>query len=260
MKQKVFLYISLLIPLMCSIAQERNVFFGEVSDNLGKLSRVHIININTKKGILSNDKGKFEILAKPTDSLRFSFVGYKIKKIVLSVLDFGINEKKIHLQKEVITLDEVNVKRHNLTGSIYSDSKLTKEKNNIDAVSLKLPNAGAYKMTQAERKIYTAVTSGGGFVPLELIINIISGRLKKLKKLKEIEETEKNIFYLKSLFTDYIIQDLQIDKSDVYRFIYYCESDKDYELAKNKGEFNVINFLKEKAVAFKKLNDTTKKP
>lgn len=233
-------------------SQERKMFFGKTIDDLGNLASVHIINKNTNTATSSNINGEFRIFAQPNDTIKFTFVGYKTHTLLLKNSDFGINEKQIHLKKEIIELDEIELKKHNLTGSLSSDVKNVNTKKEINAKSLMLPNANAKKLTQAERRLYTAM--GGGVLGIDYIINLLSGRIKKLKKLKKIEENERQITYLKNSFTNYIIKDLKIKTNEVYRFIYFCQEDKDYKNINHKSEFTIIDFLKKKSIEFKKLN------
>lgn len=251
MKQLITLFT--IISCTC-FSQERTIFFGKIFDNLGALENVHIINLQTNNATYTNPQGKFKLFAKINDSIKITSVGYKTKVLLLNISDFGINEKQIHLKKETIELDEVNVKKHNLLGLLSSDVKNIKTNDKINAQTLKLPYAGNRKLTVAERRLYTAY--GGGLLGIDYIINILSGRIKKLKNLKKIEASEKQITYLKNTFTNYIIQDLKIDSANVSRFIYYAQEDKNYKPILQKGDFSIIEFLKEKSVHFKKLNKT----
>lgn len=231
---------------------QKKVFFGKISDNLGTLPHVHIVNKNNNSATSSNENGEFRIFAKPKDTLIFTSVGYKTKILILQTSDFGINEKQIKLKKEIIELDEITVKKHNLTGNLSSDTKLVKTEKEINAKTLQLPNANKRKLTVAERRLFTA--TGGGLLGIDYIINLLSGRIKKLKTLKKIEDNEKQIKNLKNTFTNYIINDLKIDSTNLYRFIYFCQEDKNYKIAKKKGKFAIIDFLRQKSVKFKELN------
>ncbi len=176
--------------------EDRTIFQGLIYDDLGVLSNAHIVNLQTKKATSSLNQGEFEIFAKVGDSLKITSVGYKTKILKLKTQHFGIQTTKIHLKKDIIELDEVVVGNNNLLGILESDVKGIKEQPQIDAKLLRLPNAGVRKLTSAERKLYTATTSGGG-ISVDYIINTLSGRLKKLKKLKEFEDAEKEIKWLK---------------------------------------------------------------
>ena len=56
---------------------------GTVSDDLGQLPLVNITIKNSKTGTSSNDNGRFFIEAKSTDTLQFSYLGYKTKEVVV---------------------------------------------------------------------------------------------------------------------------------------------------------------------------------
>ncbi|OSY89422.1 hypothetical protein WH52_01955 [Tenacibaculum holothuriorum] len=253
-------YLSFIILLISlnSISQTKRIYlYGELYDKVDAVVNAHIINLTTKQGTYSNENGEFRIYAKANDSLQISSVGYKTKILHVKVTDFGIAKNRIELLKENYTLDEVEVGKNNLIGSIYSDSKLVKDKKLINAETLKLPFAGSKKLTPAERRLHTA--RGGGFklstiVSLDLIINSISGRIKKLKKLKELETTENRTKQIESRFALHIEKDFKILKSDIHRFISYCTSDEEFNRVYYAGEIDMIQFLKKKADEFKKLN------
>lgn len=180
---KKLLLFFIIIYCHSSYSQEKKMFFGKISDDLGILPSAHIINKNTSQATLSNNNGEFRVFAQPNDTIQFTFVGYKTQTLVLKTSDFGINEKQIRLKKEIIKLDEINLKKHALTSSLSSDVKNVKTKKEINAKTLKLPNANTKRYTQIERKLYTAY--GGGLLGIDYIINILSGRIKKLKHLKK---------------------------------------------------------------------------
>lgn len=247
--------IPLLFLLTSSISfsqENRKVLYGVISDNLETLPRVHIINTTTKKATYSNDKGEFKIFAQPNDTIKITAIGYKTQLLLIDNKYFGIHENQIRLQKEIIELNEIEIKSHNLTGTLLSDLKNIKNTTEINAKTLQLPNANTRRLTVAERRLYTAY--GGGLLGIDYIINVLSGRIKRLKKLKKIEDNEKEISQLKNTFTNYIINDLNINTSDLYRFIYFCQEDKNFKSQQEKGEFTIIEFLRIKAIEFKKLN------
>lgn len=105
-----------------AILQAQNtVIKGTVSDNLGTLSGVTVIIKGTTTGTLTDIDGNFQISAKPTDILLFSYLGYQTQEV-------PINNRtiiKIKLQEDTTTLKEVivnagyyTVKDKERTGSI----------------------------------------------------------------------------------------------------------------------------------------------
>ncbi|WP_431165412.1 carboxypeptidase-like regulatory domain-containing protein [Tenacibaculum halocynthiae] len=258
---KIFFFLLVIGSLNVYSQNERIFLHGKISDKLGGLANVHVINLNTKHGTYTNDNGNFKIPVKLNDSLRFSFVGYETKLLKVTEKYFGIKNNNFLLNKTTYTLDEVNLKRNNLLGFLSADSKLIKKEKVINAETLKLPFAGSRILTPAERRLQTAQGGSnpymlgllGGSVSLDLIINSISGRIKKLKKIKAIEESEKNISFIKNIHERYIINELSISKDNLYRFIYFCEADSKFIRILNQGEIAMINFLKQKSKEFKNL-------
>ena len=189
MNHKLILSFLLLISININAQQSRKFLYAELKDKVGFVVNAHIVNTNTNKGTYTNDNGEFRILAKPNDSLKISYIGYKTKTIKVKITHFGIQKNIFTFEKTPYELDEVHVKKHDLLGYLSTDSKNIKTEKVIDAKSLNLPYAGIKKLTPAERKLQTAK---GGSTPfsigtynslsLDYIINSISGRIKKLKK------------------------------------------------------------------------------
>lgn len=235
--------------------------YADIFDKIGPVANAHIINLQTKEGTYTNENGTFRIISKQNDTLQISSVGYKTLNYIVQSNNFGIQKNSIELTKISINLDEVEVKRNNLLGHLSSDSKLVKKEKEINAKTLNLPFAGAKKLTPAERKLYTArggnfpvLIGFGAIVSVDYILNTISGRIKKLEKGLHYERLEKKVHYLKHAFSNYIITDLEIKESDLFRFIYFCVDDSTFNQYFAEGEVSIINFLNEKSTAFKKLN------
>ena len=80
MKPAFLLLCSLLMSLVLS-AQTK--ITGTVSDDLGILPLANISIKNSKQGTTTNENGNFFIEAKSTDTLQFSYLGYKTKEVVV---------------------------------------------------------------------------------------------------------------------------------------------------------------------------------
>ncbi|WP_428743032.1 carboxypeptidase-like regulatory domain-containing protein [Tenacibaculum sp.] len=253
MKKLLLLSICLIFSLKIVSQERRSFFYASIYDEVGAVSNAHIINLNTKQGTFSNDAGEFRILAKPNDTLRLSFVGYETKKIVVKINHFGLHENTIQLTKVPIELNEVEIKEHNLLGYISTDTKHIKSEKEINAKTLKLPFAGSRILTPAERRLHTAMSSSAG-IPIDPLLNWISGRIKKLKKLKAIEDKEKRIQLIHNNYHIFIKHELRILQQDISRFIYFSEEADDFKHSLLNNEVAMISFLKEKSEVFKKLN------
>jgi len=111
----------------------------------------------------------------------FSAVQFKKKQLI--VTKEIISQKIIYvlLEDAVTELEEVVVKPFYLSGNIGDDLKTLKIEPVVTASTLGLPNANVLPITKAERELFEA-KSGGGLIPLNPILNGISGRTKMLKK------------------------------------------------------------------------------
>lgn len=246
--------ICLFFIIKATAQESRKFFYAIIQDEVSTVPNAHVINLNTKQGTFTNDNGEFRIFAKANDTIQITFVGYETKKIVVDVNHFGMQENYIQLKKVPIELDEVAIKKHNLLGHISSDSKHIKSEKVINAETLNLPFAGSRILTPAERRLHTATTSYGGIIPVDLLLNWMSGRLKKLKKLKAIEDKEKRIENIRSNYYILIQHELNILKEDIDRFIYFAESADDFNTLYLNNEVAMITFLQKKSDEFKKLN------
>lgn len=245
--------ICLFFIIKATAQESRKFFYATIQDEVSAVSNAHVINLNTKQGTFTNNNGEFRILAKVSDTLQISFVGYETKNVVVNINNFGIQENYIQLKKVPIELDEVAIKKHNLLGYISSDTKHIKSEKEINAETLNLPFAGSRILTPAERRLHTATSSYGG-IAIDPLLNWISGRIKKLKKFKAIEDREKRIENIRNNYHIVIEHEIKILKEDIDRFIYFAESADDFNTLYLNNEVAMITFLQQKSEEFKKLN------
>jgi hypothetical protein len=175
MKKVVYL---LFLISFTSLCQRIRPIYATVLDSIGPIDNVNIVNKNSKKGTNSNKNGVFKIFCQLGDTLSITSIQHQKKRIIIKQSDFNSLKFDIYLKTKTYELDEVELKKHNLLGILTIDAANIKEnKNDINAITLGLPNAGRKKMKQIDRKIYTA--KGGSYLlSVDLIINSISGRLK----------------------------------------------------------------------------------
>lgn len=230
---------------------------GVVKDSIDVIPDVNIINLNTKIGTNSNLDGEFQLLVRLGDSIQFTSIQHK--KAIFYIAAITLKEKflNVRLQQKTYALDEFELKKHNLSGFLGVDLNAIPEDNtpNVSAISLGLPNAGNRKMTSIERKLYTA-TTGNGLVPVDLLINVISGRLKKLKEQARIIGEDNDVEYMYKNYRFFVQDYYKIPEKDMYRFLYFCIEDPTYRKSLLKNEMKIIAFFKSRAALF--LQETNK--
>ena len=176
----------ILVVLFIGISSEAQSIFsdqliGRVVDGNKGISDVHIMNTTRNRAVISNATGNFAINASIYDTILFSAVQYKKKTIVVSADMLQSSQVLIPLEEFVNELDEVILRPYDLSGDLSRDMGQMNTGQIVTASTIGLPNAYVEPISQAERKLHEATTGGSG-IPLNPIINGISGRTKYLKK------------------------------------------------------------------------------
>lgn len=201
-------------------------------DSVNLIKDVHIVNLTTEKGTFSDDYGQYRIIVSLGDTLEFTSVQYLPVKKVIS--DRFIYSKKMNvlLKKKNYVLDEIILKKNNLTGYLLSDRrkvpidsmvKISKNMNN-------LINDQAKKTTQRtinNQNNLSEVTSNyidptKSFRGVGSSISFAKGKKKKKKILKITSDTFSNKNILKDLGEEFFIE-LKIPHNKINSFIDYCK-------------------------------------
>ena len=213
-------------------ADAQSLFFknikGRVYSKDGDVAATHVKNVTTQRAAITDINGFFTISAKLNDTLLFSAVQFKKKQIVITTEVLNKSTLSVFLKDVLNQLDEVIVTPYNLTGDITKDLNILKIEPVVTTSTLGLPNAYVIPPTKAERELFEA-TTGGGFLPLNPILNGISGRTKMLKNrvkrnAKYARTQRVRAFYADSL----IVSDLKIPELKIADFMYFCEVDSSF--------------------------------
>lgn len=240
-------------------SQEKEVLSGQIITDETLSSPVHIINVTRRKGGVSELSGYFSVEVNIGDSLVFSSVQYKKETLVVTRQTLQDNNFTIKLKEDLTELDEV--KLHKLSGNLANDISGIKTFNKFD---LNAPMRRKPPPSQVERQLYTATTGPGGTrlsvlgvltgtIPLDPVINAISGRTARLKKIKAKNEfkfiIEKAIYLIPE---NTLIEDFEIEETEVMIFVYYCAENYDLEILLD-NPLELYEFFKSKSIEFNAL-------
>lgn len=244
-----FRYLFLIISTTTALAQGSvsSELKGKINGDTYNLDGVYVINLTTKKAVITDGEGYFVLHGVAGDTLSFSGVQYKSRRVVLTSEDFENRLFFVKMESIMNQLDEVVIRRYD----------------NINAVSLGVISANQKSYTPAERKLRTAgdfkpiMLLGliGGSMPLDPLINKINGRTKRLKKEVILEKNELNIKYLAILFEeDYFVKYLKIPSEYVKGFKYYAvENEKFIVILESKNKVTTEFLLGELAIKYKEI-------
>jgi len=229
---------------------------GRVYSNDGDVAATTVQNISTNKATITDIDGFFQIRANLNDTLLFSAVQFKKKEIVVSREILQQRLFNVKLEDALTELDEVVVTPYNLSGDITKDIGVLKTEPVVTASTLGLPNAYVLPITKAERELFEA-TSGSGLIPLNPILNGISGRTKMLKKRvarnKLYSRTERvKEFYADSLFRI----DLKIPEEKIDDLLYFCEVDTAFQtIVDTHDRLKIWEFIRKKSLLYRENNE-----
>lgn len=232
------------------VAQEvvPSVLNGKVSANMSNLEGVYIVNLKTEKTTVTEEAGYFSISAKVGDTLLFSAVQFKSRKIALTKEYFENELFLVKMEPIVNKLKEVIIRRYD----------------NINAVALGIIPKGQKTYTPAERKLKTATSldatanagsMAGGSISADPLLNALSGRSAMLKKELAVEKKEFYMALLEEMFdTNHFVNKLKIPVAYVKGFEYFAvENDKFTKILNLKNKTTVEFLLGELATKYNEL-------
>jgi len=237
----VFLFL-LLSPLLFSQeTQSSQSITGTIIDDMTKkpIGNVNIININTVKGVVSNDKGFFEMKATANDTLHISFLGYKSIKV--KVTNDWIKNKttEIQLTQKAYALEEVIIRPYNLTGYLEIDAKLIPIKENyrysISGLSQGY-EGGSYSPNAFGRVL------GSIFNPADMLYNFFGKKPKELRRLKEMkkDDTVKNLLETK-FDRETITALLGVSKKEIAEILERCNYSESF--VKTANDLQILDAI-----------------
>ncbi|GLB50898.1 hypothetical protein [Neptunitalea lumnitzerae] len=206
---------------VCLHAQEDDEFtrvVGTVYGDSIPLRDAYIKNITSGNYTISTPSGNFTLEVKVGDTLRVVYMGMKDK--VQAVLSS-------HIEKQFIGIYMVT-EPEELTDVVV-------EQQTIDEVTLGIVSEKTPRKTKGERLLKAAgdfkpihlvgIVAGG--MPLDPILNAISGRTKKLKKRVELERDGSDLDELYEKYYVFSTLTLKVPEDEVMQFMYYViDADK----------------------------------
>ena len=244
---------------------------GRVFSTDGDVAAVHVSNITTNRGTITDVSGYFEIRAGLYDTLVFSAIQYKRVEVLVSPAILNGDLLEVELRESLTKLDEVVVTPYNLTGDLNRDMGNLQIEPVVTASTLGLPNAYVKIKTQNERKLFEADAGPwiylGNYkmdttfdpmimVNFNKILNRITGRTQKIKKRIAIDKKIELLHNVKRAYPDSIyVQELEISEENLDEFFYFCEADSTFTLLAEKGDkLRVWEFLQRKSTEYVEAN------
>lgn len=220
--------------------------YGQAVNDSIKIENGVVFNVNSKTGTVINSKGFFTILAKVNDTLVFSSLAFKTKKIKLAQKDFSSSSLRVKL--EILTKQLIEVVVH-AKKSIHPI-----EAGNSQAIVDK-----QYFDDEKSSPKNIAMPASGG---IQNGINFVRMYKDVLKILKS-NNPERADFISPVGFTEVVMKrvsytfftnTLNLKDDEIGLFLVFCENDsKSKTLQKTESQFELMDFLITKNREFKRI-------
>jgi hypothetical protein len=214
----------------------QKVIVGKVMVDGTITANVNVKNITTNRSTSTNNEGLFDMPISLGDILVFSAINLETKRKQIDSKDLTDPMMVVNMNTSIIPLKEVKVN----------------DKSSITAENLGVIPKGQKKYTPAERRVHEA-TTGGGLVPLNPILNAISGRTTMLKKEVVAEKKERLLLRLDGWFEEkFYTNSLKIPQEYIKGFHYFLIEDNDFVRALKAKNKTLTKFLMSKlALSYK---------
>jgi len=218
------------------------------------MESVHIVNLNKVVGTITDDKGKFSVMASVNDTLYFSYLGFKSQKVRVTNDMFKFEDTKISLTELAYALEEVIVRPYQLTGYLE-----------IDVKNLPVNNAYQYSISglpvsyEAGNKSPSAVTKVLGAIlnPADLLRNLFGKKPNQMRKLRKVKEDDEIRNLLASKFDRETLKELlQLEKIDIEDILNNCNYSKSFITTAN--DLQILDAISSCYEDFKVLNRNNK--
>ena len=201
----------------------------------------YVLNVNSNSRTFVKSKGYFDILGKTNDTLLFSSMGLKPKKIVLAEKDFAVSVLVVKmntlinpLKEVVVTKTDVKLNLGNIQNIIdkeYFDDKQSSSDNPLMPTKIKY----GMDVDRIGRMIWKSFFK------------------ENPNKEKEVDYGDFSEIVPKRIHQFFFTNTLKLKEDEIGLFLIFCENDsKSKALLKPEAEFELIEFLINKNEEFKR--------
>jgi hypothetical protein len=227
-----------------------------INDNtLLPIANANVININKVKGVVTDIKGFFEIEVSVNDTLHISLLGYQSLRVRVTNDWLKNGTAKLQLTEKAIALEEVIVKKYDLTGYLEIDSKLIPDKENHRYSISGLPQG--YETGSSSPGAFTRVL-GSIFNPADMLYNFFGNKSNELKKLKKMKKDDTVRRLLESKFDRETLGVLLgVDKKEIAEILTRCSYSEDF--IKTANDLQIMDAISECYEQYKVLSKKNEK-
>jgi len=247
MKIKISILVLFLLSQICfGQIGARKLVRGQVVNDSIKVENVVVFNINSKTGTVTSSQGFFKIDVKDNDTLVFSGLQFKSKKVVYSEIKGTL---KIKLETFFYQLSEVIISKENNIKPIQASQAIVDQK--------------FFDDEKSSPKNRSMMQAGGIENPMDFVrmykdvVKIINK--DSATKSNKITQTDFTEVAMRKIPYTFFNNTLKLADDEIKLFLVFCENDaKATAIQKSNSDFEIMNFLIEKNIEFKKITNFDK--
>jgi hypothetical protein len=266
MNRKLLTFISLLFLLISGSTfsqKSKKLIYGSVKDSIGGIENANIFNVNNKVGTVSNKDGYFRILASQGDTIQVSSIQHLTQRLVISDYIFKEGVIAISLLSKIYNLDEFELRRTELIGSLNIDiNKVQKDKR--DSILRSLMDFSKIDMKAKVKNDYiddrvrpqeVKTDPINDFFTAGAAVYIPFKYSERLWRLRRDLEYKKTFPYkiLVDLGEEFFFEELQIPVDNYFHFLEYCNPLGIEKLYLKKNFLEVIKILRTQSTSYLEL-------
>lgn len=251
MKNKIGMLVLCLCCQLCfGQMLTRKTLHGQAVNDSINLEHGIVFNVNSKTGAVINKQGFFSILAKAKDTLVFSGLAFKSKKIVLTEKEISSPLLRVELVALVNLLPEVVISGNKKTSPITGGSQKIVDRQYFDDAKSSpknrtMPSDGTIEYGMNFVRIYKDV-----FKALRKN-NPEKTDFTSDRSFRELVMNRVNYYFFSNT--------LKLNDDELGLFLVFCENDpKSKAIVKSDKDFQLMDFLIAKNKEFKSITASKK--
>ncbi|MDO5656234.1 MAG: hypothetical protein Q4G27_08855 [Flavobacteriaceae bacterium] len=242
------------------IAQEKNINGLIIVDFKSENSEgVWIVNKQTGNYAITDLTGSFRISASVGDTLHLQGSFLQDRKFVVRPTSFDYNPLVIHMNYEVVMLEDLIVKAP-LTGDLKKDMNTVAYNDEVERIYANL-GIDIRTLDMKPKEKHEPIVGRLGIIPIPTSLNIESlyktftGYYRRMENLNQFERLEKRLVDVRDyLGVKFFEETLQIPEEEIHGFLLYAyeHSNQNYEQYYLQKDFlSLDQLLRQKAPEFR---------
>ncbi|MFC5047434.1 carboxypeptidase-like regulatory domain-containing protein [Aquimarina hainanensis] len=237
-------------------SQEQHLIQGVVMSNQQKLSGVHVLNLSRQEGGITDEYGRYQLIAAAGDTLSFSAIQYVTKKIKITRKELMEERLDVLLRENVNELDPVLLSDQKLSGQLEEDAKNIKTYEqyfplwNAEEVIRAMPVVKDDAQSPVKNQVFS---DGTVATPLNFIAigKLVAGFVKKKKKKKK---RPKKFIPLSAIYDkQFVIHKIGIPEGEYESFVSYIHSQPGtQEVFRHPDQLIVLEYCIKMAAHYRK--------